>query len=445
MPRRVQDIIPSHRRSIRNIPVDRVESTSGKRDKKHEVISDISEPIKIERSKKKKNNLPWLLSVLGVIVIIAGVSFGISGHFATATFSLVPKVLPVSVNNTYIIPALSASSTSSSLLGYEVVSLSGIASTTVSATQGSFTQTKAQGSIILYNSYSSQSQKIVAGTRLANNSGLIYRLTSSVIVPGFTSSGGTTLPGSINASIIADKVGNQYNISGSDSISDFKIVAYKGTPKYSGFYGRSTGNVSGGFSGTQTVVDPTLLASTTIILQNSLTSDLLHNISTLIPSSHIMYQNLYSTSLTNPVVTTVDSKTAKINITETLYGIILNKNSLAKYLAGASSTNMFGSLGYTEPGIEFLSVSFANQKDFSIVKKTNLIAHITGPFNLIGVIPVNVLKQAFSGISISKTGDILKKYASTIDILHSSAELNPPWVSTVPTDPNHIIINIKTP
>ena len=447
MPRRVQDIIPSNKRSIRDVPVARVEN---KHEKRREQVID-EEPVKIEevkqvteKKKKKNSRLPWLFGILGIIVIIAGIAFGISGHFATATFNLTPKVLPVNVNNTYIIPSTgTASSTSLGSFGYEIFSLSGMASTTVPAVQGPFTQTKAQGTIIIYNSYSSQSQKIVAGTRLTNNSGLIYRLTSSVIVPGFTASGAVTIPGSINASLVADQAGNQYNISGSDSISDFKVVAYKGTPKYSGFYGRLTGDVSGGFSGTQTIVAPTLLASTTVTLQNKLVTDLAHNISNSIPAGYIMYPNVYSSSFGKPVVTNIDSKTAKINITATLYGIILNKNNLARFLAGASSSNSFGSYGYTQPNIESLSFSFANQKDFSVSKKTNLIARITGSFNLVGVIPINALKQAFAGISISKTVDILKKYSSVIDLVHSSAEVNPPWVTTVPNDKSHIYINLR--
>jgi len=437
MPRRVQDIIPSNRRSIRDIPVVR----DTKSDKKVAQVKQVA-----EKRNKKKTRLPWLFSILGVIVIIAGIAFGISGHFATATFNLVPKIIPVNVNGTYIIPnASGASSTPLGSFGYETISLSGTASTTVPATQGSFTQTKAQGSITLYNSYSSQSQKIVAGTRITNNSGLIYRLTSSVIVPGFTSSGVTAIPGSINASIIADQAGSQYNISGSDSISDFKVVAYKGTPKYSGFYGRLSGDVSGGFSGTQILVPPTLLASTTVTLQNNLNTELLHNITSSIPLGYVMYPSSYFSSFGKPVVTTIDPKTAKISLTETLYGIILNKNNLAKLLAGASSTNAFGLLGYIEPNIESLSVIFSNQKDFSISKKTNFIARINGSFNLVGSIPANALKQAFAGVSISKTGDILKKYTSVIDVQHSSAEINPPWVSTVSNDQSRIIINVKTP
>ena len=465
MPRRVQDIIPSNKRSIREIPVAKQSARPTKREKEEvEVIeirrekieeveevvavkSKITEP-KIEtkaKSPKRKKHFPWALTTLGVVVVLAVAAIPISGHFAKATFTLAPKVLPVSISGTYIIPSISKlSATSTNSVGYEVITLSGNASTTVPAIQGPHTETKAQGSIILYNSYSAQSQKIVAGTRLSGASGLVYRLTSSVVVPGSTKSGLTTIPGSIAATIIAEKTGADYNISRADAISDFKIIAYKGTAKYSGFYARLTGDVTGGFSGTQTVVAPVVLASSTAKLQAGLVQDFIKNIGNTVPAGYVMYPSAYSSTLGKTSVTPIDAKTATLNVNATVYVVILNKINLARFLAGASSSAMFGKGSVDTQDIDGLSFVVANQKDFSPNNKTNLIARINGSFNLVGAIPVDALKSAVSGVSISKTGEILKKYASTIDILRSSVEINPPWVSTVPTDPNRIIINIKT-
>jgi len=61
-----------------------------------------------------------------------------------------------------------------------LVSVQKFASTTVQATAGAYTETKAQGTVTLYNAFSAQSWKLIAGTRLKNDSGLIYKMTSSV-------------------------------------------------------------------------------------------------------------------------------------------------------------------------------------------------------------------------------------------------------------------------
>ncbi len=63
---------------------------------------------------------------------------------------------------------------------------------------------------------------------------------------------------------------------------------------------------------------------------------------------------------------------------------------------------------------------------------------------MVGSIPVDTLKQSFLGISLSQTASILKKYSNIIDISHSSAEITPPWVGTVPNDPKRVTINVKS-
>ena len=460
MPRRVQDIIPSNRRSIRDIPTVTVPTRASRSEdyqktQKKEKYTEKGESIKIHKehvekhaehvpieTKQKKRRsrsfAPIILSVFGCIVIIAGIAFMMSSHFASATFTLAPRVLSVAVNSTYTIP-----SARPGVFGYEIISMTSTASTTIAATQGSYTETKSQGTVVIYNAYSQSSQRIVAGTHLSNDSGLVYRLMNSVVVPGYTGSGSTILPGSITTSIIADVVGQQYNISRSDSLSDFKIISYKGTPKYSGFYARLTGDMTGGFAGVRTVIAPTLLASTTALLQNKLITSLQNSLLSTVPEGYVMYPRAYSSIFTKPVVTPQDSTTAHLNISATLFGIIFKKIDFAQFLSGASSTATFGTLGYSTSGIESLSFVFSNQKEFSPAKKSDVIARVNGSLVLVGAIPMNTLKQELTGVSLSHTADILKKYSFVIDIAHSGAEITPPWISSVPKDIRQITINLK--
>jgi hypothetical protein len=310
----------------------------------------------------------------------------------------------------------------------------------------------AGGSVILYNAYSSQSQRLVAGTRLAGANGLIYRLTSSVVIPGYASSAGlpagqagSIIPGNLAAAIVADQPGASYNISRSDSISDLKIVAYKGTSKYITLYGRLSSDVTGGFSGMKSTVASGVLASTTASLQASLSASLREKVARSVPAGHIMYQSAYAQSFAAPSVISIGSTTADVTIAGTLYGITFKISDLSAMLAGAASTSSFGSLPYDTPGLESLSFSMINAKDFSPADKNSLVAKISGSFKLVGIVPVDTLKKAFAGISLAQTGSILKKYASAIDIKASSGEIAPPWVSTVPSDVSRISINVQKP
>jgi hypothetical protein len=114
-------------------------------------------------------------------------------------------------------------------------------------------------------------------------------------------------------------------------------------------------------------------------------------------------------------------------------------------LAGASSTASFGSFSYDAPGLETLSFSIANAKDFSPTAQNSLVAKMSGSFKVVGSIPSDALKKALAGSSLSGTGLILNKYASVIDIQDSFGEMAPPWVGVVPSDVSHISINIRKP
>ncbi len=107
-------------------------------------------------------------------------------------------------------------------------------------------ESKARGTITIYNAYSSESQSLVANTRFITPDGKIFRLADKIIVPAAKISEGKIVPSSIDATVIADQIGFAYNIG---PVSRFTIPGFQGTPKYDGFYGVSTSAMTGGFSG----------------------------------------------------------------------------------------------------------------------------------------------------------------------------------------------------
>lgn len=108
---------------------------------------------------------------------------------------------------------------------------------------------KARGKVVIYNQYSSSEQTLVKTTRLRSESGKIFRLTDTVIIPGATIEEGKIVPNSREVYVEADEAGEAYNI----SPSKFTIPGLEGTPKYAGFYGQSTEAMSGGAKGVMKV------------------------------------------------------------------------------------------------------------------------------------------------------------------------------------------------
>lgn len=101
---------------------------------------------------------------------------------------------------------------------------------------------KAHGTVVIYNEYSAASQQLVATTRLLAENGKLFRLVEGVVVPGISEIGGKIEPGKIEAEVVADQSGEEYNI----EESKFSIVGFKGSPKYEKIYARSTTKMVGG-------------------------------------------------------------------------------------------------------------------------------------------------------------------------------------------------------
>lgn len=105
---------------------------------------------------------------------------------------------------------------------------------------------KAIGKMTIYNGYSSDAQTLVKDTRFLSPDGKIFKLVKQIIVPGAKISEGKILPSSIDADVIAEKAGEEYNVG---PVKLFQIPGFKGTPKYAAFYGESKGDMTGGFVG----------------------------------------------------------------------------------------------------------------------------------------------------------------------------------------------------
>ncbi|TSD02062.1 MAG: Uncharacterized protein Athens071425_160 [Parcubacteria group bacterium Athens0714_25] len=103
---------------------------------------------------------------------------------------------------------------------------------------------KAHGTVTLYNGYNSDLQQLVATTRLLTEEGRMFRLVESVVIPGISEIDGKSEPGTVEAEVVADQSGEEYNI----EASEFSIPGFKGSPKYGKIYAKSSTKMIGGGS-----------------------------------------------------------------------------------------------------------------------------------------------------------------------------------------------------
>ena len=103
---------------------------------------------------------------------------------------------------------------------------------------------KAKGKLVIFNEFSSSPQPLVATTRLLSENKKLFRLVKSVVVPGTTSVGGEVKPGAIEAEVVADETGEDFDI----GPSKFTIPGFEGSAKFEKFYAKSETAMSGGAS-----------------------------------------------------------------------------------------------------------------------------------------------------------------------------------------------------
>ena len=172
--------------------------------------------------------------------------FSISGLliFAAAMYLILPKAdvrislkkIPLKIQ---IPVAVSKSVNSLNLTGgiipgqYFLLSKSGFKTIDASSS-------KIGGAIEIYNAYSVNPQKLVAQTRFETKDGKIFKIQSSIIIPGAKMQGTKLIPSSIRAEVFSDDVSNEYLI----GPSYFTIPGFKESPKYAGFYAKSDQSMS---------------------------------------------------------------------------------------------------------------------------------------------------------------------------------------------------------
>ncbi|MEY4747396.1 MAG: hypothetical protein RLZZ416_445 [Candidatus Parcubacteria bacterium] len=102
---------------------------------------------------------------------------------------------------------------------------------------------KASGAITIVNNYSGAPVNLVKSTRFEAPGGLIYRIAQDVTIPGKKGS----VPGELRASVVADQVGEKYNIG---PTAKFTLPGLKSNAAmYTGVTARSDRAMSGGFVG----------------------------------------------------------------------------------------------------------------------------------------------------------------------------------------------------
>ncbi|MFA5095124.1 MAG: hypothetical protein WC447_00470 [Candidatus Paceibacterota bacterium] len=331
-------------------------------------VTSLGEKEKVPSEKKPSNKGPKYRIYFVALISVVFLLFALSFLFSKAKITIIPEVkeIPLSNENLSAVKDLSTQD-----LSFDLVMIPGEENKTIQGGEVKEVAIAATGTVMIYNAYSSSPQNLDIDTRLEGSNGKIYKTNKKITVPGMVKD----KPGSVEVGIYGAGPGEEYN----SAPLDFKIFGFKGTPKYSKFYGRSKGEITGGFTGKSPVVselDKTIAASE---LKTTLQANLLKKVTSQIPDGFVLFKNAVFTNIDEKNVNSTlnEDNTVLVSIKGTLYGFIFDEKKLTKKIAQDIIDKYDGSEVYI-PNIQDLTFSLADKDNISFADVKSINFSLSG-------------------------------------------------------------------
>jgi hypothetical protein len=409
--------------------------TEVKREKKEGVIEKYFkrkalERQRLQRTPQVKIETPVLHRTTFIILVLTILFGGIywSGIiFQKADITITSKHQLISYNNKQF-NALPDSN--SDTINFEIMITSDKKLKNMTLTDSKNVSTKAEGSITLYNEFSTKSQKIVAGTFLSDNNGKAYKTNKVVTIPGYkTDKNKKIIPGQISADITAFLPGDAYN----GTPSDFHVNSFKNTTKYLKIYGKLKTPLTGGAVGLIYTLNDSDKNMINILAQTTLKDDFLGQVKSLVPPGYILYPNALSYSY--KIEDNISSKTPNtdVEIDETLSVVLLKEKSLVDNIIKISLPSI------KSDEVKEIKISDLNNLVFNFTNKDQLITKdmttlyfsFSGDINAIWSPDVELLKTKLIGIN---KNDVPSVFRQDPGIASALLKIFPPWQKYIPDD-----------
>lgn len=358
-----------------------------------------------------------VLVLLGIFVAVA------STIFYRAYITATPYRFTANVQGSYEARLLAAAGSD---IPYQKITATDTVTKSVPATGTEQVQNHSSGSITIYNAYTSASQRLITNTRFATKDGLIFRIHTPVVVPGYTMKAGIKAPGTIDAVVYADQAGDTYNI----GATDFTIPGLKGSKQYTLMYAKSKVVMSGGFIGEQAVVNPALRTQTVETLKGDLDRSLRAKIIASVPSGTVIFKDTVAITYTvgNDVA---DGSNAVISVSGTAAAPAVNTALLVGAFAKTSNISYAGLLSVENPNA--LTVSVDHPENVGTDRPIKL--NVSGAATLVSIFDQTQLTHDLAGKSKNDIKSVLPEYPGISNI---TVKIYPFWRGSLPTDASRI-------
>lgn len=283
---------------------------------------------------------------------------------------------------------------------------------------------KAKGTITVYNEFSTSPQPLVATTRFESSDKKIFRLVQAITVPGMEKVGSENKPGAIEAEVVADESGEQYNIAaGTFSIPGFQS---SGGDKFAKIYAKSFTAMQGGGSGggsqkVRTVSDSDVSSAKTKTLQE-LKLQIMQKLKDSVGAEYIFLDD--AVSVDDAVYTLSKSSgdvadNFSITVRAKVNAVVFKESDIK-----AIVSNSLGKKGERGAKIPENSIKLDFGKADVNMKDSNMVIRVHATGNIVPEIDLERLKSDLLGKKDEDIASYLKGYTQDIEkieVIHSPA------------------------
>ncbi len=421
-------------RGIRNIsaplrprPV-RLGGMSGRMDMDIRESSPISGGMPPRSARPSSRLWMWAAASVVVLAIVAALLF----FFGSTVITVTPKSRTAILASAPLV-AREGASASPGTLSYTLETFDLEDSEVVEAKGTTHVESKASGSIVVSNTYSTSPVKLVKNTRFESPDGLIFRVPSDIVVPGKK---GTT-PGTVSVTVVADQPGEKYNIG---PTAKFTVPGLKSTPPmYAGISAKSNAAMTGGFLGEKPGTAPGALEAAVALVRGRLEAKAHEALAGKARNDSFIFPELMVITYQSLPVTDEAGDSVRIHEKAHMEVPVFPKDAFALAVAQVAFTDSENIPVDMEP-LEDFSVHMLTPGDQTSVGILNLVA--SGQALIIWKVDTVALAEALKGKDSSAFQAIVNGFPS---VLEAHARIAPFWKNTFPADASDIKVDVLKP
>lgn len=386
----------------------------------------------VPRAKTEKNNTS-LLWGLAIISLVALGLILVTSYFSSATIEVVPVTQKIEINQEFT----AVKDPQENQLSFHSMILSEEKTKEIPATIEKKIQEKASGRVIIFNTYSKDSQRLIKNTRLEATGGKIFRINDSVVVPGTKMVNGKMEPGQIEAVAYADAAGKEYNL----GVVDFTIPGFKGDPRYTKFFARSVESspLSGGFLGSVKVPSDEDISKAQQELKEDLKKSSIEKAQAQIPEGVTFFPGSVVLKYEEVPQDISEEERKNVIVKATLSVFFFDTASLTKIIAKEVLKDNKNT-AQTISNMSSLSFSFVDPVDNIVLSDLSTIKfRIIGDIIFVGDINKEKLIQDIAGKNNDEFSSVIEQQAN---IRKANGEIFPMWNSSFPKDSADISVKI---